>query len=217
MVRACIAILRRNTISRREGILKFYLGIRAIKRNFFIFFDPAIASASSQSSSTSSPLESGQTTTMALTSSYQQLNHALPVKLDLTNYVLWKSQIDNIVFANGFEDFIDGTSICPEKELSAGVINPAFIAWRRQDRTILSWIYSPLTLVIMAQIIGHTTSQSAWNALEKTLSSSSRARIMQLRLELQSTKKGSLSMIDYIIKVKEVADSLVAIGEPVSE
>jgi hypothetical protein len=53
--------------------------------------------------------------------------------------------------------------------------------------------------------------------LEKTLSSSSRARIMQLRLELQSTKKGSLSMIDYIIKVKEVADSLVAIGEPVSE
>jgi hypothetical protein len=69
----------------------------------------------------------------------------------------------------------------------------------------------------MAQIIGHTTSQSAWNALEKTLSSSSRARIMQLRLELQSTKKGSLSMIDYIIKVKEVADSLVAIGEPVSE
>ena len=217
MVRACITILRRNTISRREGILKFYLGIRATKRNFFIFFDPAIASASSQSSSTSSPLESGQTTKMALTSSYQQLNHALPVKLDLTNYVLWKSQIDNIVFANGFEDFIDGTSVCLEKELNAGVINPAFIAWRRQDRTILSWIYSPFTLVIMAQIIGHTTSQSAWNALEKTLSSSSRARIMQLRLELQSTKKGSLSMIDYIMKVKGVADSLAAIGEPVSE
>jgi hypothetical protein len=42
--------------------------------------------------------------------------------------------------------------------LSAGVINPAFIAWRRQDRTILSWIYSSLTPAIMAQIIGHTTS-----------------------------------------------------------
>ena len=99
-----------------------------------------MTSASSQSSSTSSPLGSGQTTTMALTSSYQQLNHALPVKLDLTNYVLWKSQIDNIVVANCFEDFIDGTSVCPEKELSACVINPTFIAWRRQDHTILSWI-----------------------------------------------------------------------------
>ncbi|RVW12197.1 Retrovirus-related Pol polyprotein from transposon RE1 [Vitis vinifera] len=69
----------------------------------------------------------------------------------------------------------------------------------------------------MAQIIGHNSSHSAWNALEKTFSSSSRARIMQLRLELQSTKKGSLSMIDYIMKVKGAADSLAAIGEPVSE
>jgi len=40
---------------------------------------------------------------------------------------------------------------------------------------------------------------------------------MQLRLELQSTKKGSLPMIDYIMKVKGVVDSLAAIGEPVSE
>ena len=176
-----------------------------------------MTSASSHPSSTSCPLGSGQTTTMALTSSYQQLNHALLVKLDRTNYVLWKSQIKNIVFANGFEDFIDGTSVCPEKELSAGVINPTFITWRRQDHTILSWIYSSLTPAIMTQIIGHTTSQSAWNALEKTFSSSSRARIMQLRLELQSTKKGSLSMIDYIIKVKGATDNLTTIGEPVSE
>lgn len=173
-----------------------------------------MASASTQSSDS---IGSGQSTTMASHPSYQMLNHTLPVKLDRTNYILWKSQIDNIVFANGFEDFIDGSSICPDKELSSGLINPAFVAWRRQDRTILSWLYSSLTPAIMAQIIGHNSSHSAWNALEKTFSSSSRARIMQLRLELQSTKKGSLSMIDYITKVKRATDSLAAIGEPVSE
>eukprot|EP00261_Vitis_vinifera_P033523 XP_019074766.1 PREDICTED: uncharacterized protein LOC109122424 [Vitis vinifera] len=48
-------------------------------------------------------------------------------------------------------------------------------------------------------------------------SSSSRARIMQLRLELQSTKKGSMSMIDYIMKIKGATDNLAAIGEPVLE
>ncbi|KAG6743525.1 hypothetical protein POTOM_052224 [Populus tomentosa] len=149
--------------------------------------------------------------------SYQMMNHTLPVKLDRTNYILWCSQVDNVIFANGFEDFIDGMSICPEKELSPGMLNPAFIAWRRQDRTILSWIYSSLTPPIMAQIIGHNSSHCAWKALEKTFSSSSRARIMQLRLELQSTKKGSMTMIDYIMKVKAAADSLVAIREPVSE
>ena len=67
----------------------------------------------------------------------------------------------------------------------------------------------------MAQIIGHTSSHSAWVALEKIFSSSSRARSMQLRLELQTTRKGSMSMIDYIMKIKSVADSLAAIGKPV--
>jgi hypothetical protein len=75
------------------------------------------------------------------------LNHTLPVKLDRSNYVLWRSQIDNVVFANGFEDFIDGTAICPEKELSPGVINPSFVAWRRQDRTILSGYTHPSHLL----------------------------------------------------------------------
>ncbi|KAL5580277.1 hypothetical protein UlMin_012719 [Ulmus minor] len=69
----------------------------------------------------------------------------------------------------------------------------------------------------MAQIIGYTSSHSAWVALEKIFSSYSRARIMQLRLELQITKKGSMSMIDYIMKIKSAADSLVAISEPVSD
>ncbi|KAJ9695793.1 hypothetical protein PVL29_010991 [Vitis rotundifolia] len=176
-----------------------------------------MASTPTLSSSSSGSIGSGQSSTMASIPSYQILNHTLPVKLDRTNYILWRSQIDNVIFANGFEDFIDGTSICPERNLSPGVINPAFVAWRRQDRTILSWIYSSLTPGIMAQIIGHNTSHSAWNALESIFSSSSRARIMQLRFELQSTKKGSMSMIDYIMKIKRAADNLVAIGEPVSE
>ena len=97
-----------------------------------------MASTSTQSSSATGSLESSQTTTMVSIPSYHMLNHTLPVKLDRTNYILWRSQVDNVVFANGFEDFIEGSSICPEKELSPGVLNPAFIAWRRQDRTILS-------------------------------------------------------------------------------
>ena len=127
-----------------------------------------MASAFNQSSSTSGPVGSGQSTTMTSIPTHQMLNHTLPVKLDRSNYVLWRSSIDNVVFANGFEDFIDGTTICPEKELSPGVINPSFVAWRRQDRTILSWIYSSLTPAIMTYIIGHNTSHTAWNALEKT-------------------------------------------------
>ncbi|RVW34641.1 Retrovirus-related Pol polyprotein from transposon RE1 [Vitis vinifera] len=130
-----------------------------------------MSSTTSQSSSSSG---SAQSSSMASIPSYQMLNYSLPVKLDRTNYILWRSQIDNVIFANGFEDFIDGTSVCPEKELRPGEINPAFVAWRRQDRTILSG-------------------------------------------SIHRSHQGSMSMIDYIMKVKGAADSLAAIGEPVSE
>ena len=121
------------------------------------------------------------------------------------------------MFVNGFEDFIDGVKQCPPKELHSGEINPEFIQWRRLDRTILSWLYSTLTLDIMSQIVGYQTSHEAWIALQQIFSSSSKARIMQLILEFQTIKKGGESMMEYILKMKTVSDYLATVGEPVKE
>ena len=176
-----------------------------------------MSSARYQSSSSSFSSRLGQCSSMISIPTLHMLNHSLPIKLDRSNFVLWKLQMDNVVFANGVKGFIEGISICPDKETSTGVISLAFVSWRWQDRMILNQIYSSLTPKIMAQIIGHTTSHWAWLALEKIFSSSSRARIMQLQLELQTTKKGSISMMDSLMKLKSFADSLVAIGENVSE
>ena len=82
---------------------------------------------------------------------------------------------------------------------------------------ILSWIYSALIPKIVGQIISYQTSHAAWYALKKIFSASSKARVMQLRLEFQTTRKGSLSMMEYILKLKNLADSLAVIGEPVSD
>lgn len=40
---------------------------------------------------------------------------------------------------------------------------------------------------------------------------------MQLHLQLQTIKKGGLNMIEYLLKVKFVADNLTGIGEPIFE
>ncbi|KAL5537452.1 hypothetical protein UlMin_045608 [Ulmus minor] len=134
------------------------------------------ATGSTSSSSFSDSIGATQSSSFAPASGLQFFNHTLPVKLDRSNYVIWRSQIDNVIYANGFENFIEGLSVCPEKTVP-GVINPECVNWRRQDRLILSWIYSTLTPEVMAQIVGHTTSSSAWKALEKIFSSSSRAPI----------------------------------------
>ena len=82
---------------------------------------------------------------------------------------------------------------------------------------ILSWIHSTLTPEIMGQIVRYQTSHATWIALEKIFSTSSKAWIMQLRLEFQIVRKGSLSMMEYILKIKNISDNLATIGEPINE
>ncbi|KAL5570075.1 hypothetical protein UlMin_026650 [Ulmus minor] len=156
-----------------------------------------MASASTQSSSSSGSIGSGQSSAMASIPSYSMLNHTFPVKLDRTNYILWRSQIDNVVFANGFEDYIDGTSKARSNHPQLDLLISHTRYYGPNHR---SYLFS-LCL----------------DCFGTQFSSSSRARIMQLRLELQSTKKGSMAMIDYIMKIKGAADNLAAIGEPVLE
>ncbi|KAL5553418.1 hypothetical protein UlMin_040819 [Ulmus minor] len=126
------------------------------------------ASGSIAAASSSETIGASQSSSLAPALGSQFFNHTLPM--------------DNVIYANGFENFIEGLSVCPEKtDPTTGAVNPEFVAWRRQDRLILSWIYSSLTPEIMAQI------------------------------------KNSMSMIDFIMKIKGFCDSLASIGESVSE
>eukprot|EP00261_Vitis_vinifera_P036785 XP_019078028.1 PREDICTED: dr1-associated corepressor homolog [Vitis vinifera] len=81
----------------------------------------------------------------------------------------------------------------------------------------MCWIYSSLTEDVMAQIIGLDTASEIWTALEKIFSAASKACIMQLRFQLQTTKKGGLSMMEYLLKIKSIVANLLAIGENITE
>ena len=102
--------------------------------------------------------------------SLHMLNHPLPVKLDRNNYILWKTQMENVIYANGFEEHIERLKPCPSQMTVTGEVNPDFLTWWRFDRMILSWIFSSLTPEIMGQIIGYQTSNIAWATLEKIFS-----------------------------------------------
>ncbi|XP_047261984.1 uncharacterized protein LOC124895592 [Capsicum annuum] len=54
-------------------------------------------------------------------------------------------------------------------------------------------------------------------ALEAMFASQSRARLMQLRLQLQTTKKSTLSMVEYLQKIKTFVNNLAATAQPVSD
>ncbi|XP_042485183.1 aminopeptidase P1-like, partial [Macadamia integrifolia] len=88
------------------------------------------------------------------------LNHLVFVRLDHSNFLLWKSQVLPIVRGHGHMTFLDGSSKCtpaiivsitsPSHESTQIIDNPDFIVWQWQDQLLLGWILSSLTEYVLA-------------------------------------------------------------------
>ena len=64
--------------------------------------------------------------------------------------------------------------------------------------------------------MSHTTSHKVWLALERTFSSISRTKAIQIRTQLANIWKDVLSVNVYFISIKQMADELVLIGQPLT-
>ncbi|XP_050259629.1 uncharacterized protein LOC126704635 [Quercus robur] len=61
-------------------------------------------------------------------------------------------------------------------------------------------------------MIGITTSREVWNTLKQRFTSTLRANKLNLKLELQSLKKGSDLVNNFLLKTKIARDKLLAVG-----
>ena len=61
-------------------------------------------------------------------------------------------------------------------------------------------------------VVGLSTSQEVWNKLEERFTCTARANVLNLKLELQSIKKGNESVYSYLQRIKTVRDKLFAVG-----
>ncbi|XXG59212.1 hypothetical protein AAC387_Pa04g1333 [Persea americana] len=145
------------------------------------------------------------------------------VKLDKGNYLLWHSQFEPILYGSDLYKFVDGSSQCLEQFLKDSTgketsnINPAFTAWRKQDQMLVSWLKATLAELVLAQVTRLKSAYDIWQSLAHQYATRSRSRKAQLRLQLQTLKKGIASITEYLNHAKNVADSLASIDCPVSE
>jgi gag-polypeptide of LTR copia-type len=56
-----------------------------------------------------------------------------------------------------------------------------------------------------------------WTDLQQAFSSSSRARLNDLHRQLKTITKGSLSCVEYLQKIRKIADELSFVSSPVSD
>lgn len=70
---------------------------------------------------------------------------------------------------------------------------------------------------MLAFVVGLATARDVWITFKSRFASLSRSQIIQLKIQLQSHKKGAQSVTEYLQKVKHGADNLAAVASPVDD
>ena len=132
------------------------------------------------------------------------MSNLMSIKLDYTNYIPWRHQLVTILEAYSLNDHIDGIATKPSPYVldsvgnATSVVNLEFQAWKIKDKALLSLINSTLSPQVFSLVVGITSSREIWSTLEQRLTSTSRANILNLKLELQSLKKGNDSINNFL-------------------
>ncbi|XP_040959621.1 uncharacterized protein [Gossypium hirsutum] len=143
------------------------------------------------------------------------------IKLSSQNFLLWKHQLLLILEGYGLEGFVLGTTIPPSALISDSdgqlVANPTFIVHHKQDKFLASWLLSIVSDDILIHLTKAKTSFDIWATIERRFGAKSNIKLSSMRHALYSIKKASLSVKDYLSKVKTLSDDLTTAGIPVSE
>ncbi|KAJ4972635.1 hypothetical protein NE237_005809 [Protea cynaroides] len=132
----------------------------------------------------------------------------IPIKLNLTNYLLWKSLFEPILRGHKLMHLLDGTTLVP-----VNVDSP----WYKKDQMLLSWINATLSESALLYIVGVSSAKKAWDLLKHQYASTTPAHIMSLKRQLSCIKKGSQSMSTYLQQFKTSSDQLATYGSPISD
>jgi hypothetical protein len=141
-------------------------------------------------------------------------------KLARGNHTVWKAQVVAAPRGAQLYDFLNGTSIKPAEQIKAkvgsaeeDVPNPAFVVWKVQEQRVISYLLSSVSRDILVQIAALPTAAAVWKYLETSFASQSRARVINTRMALATTQKGSSSMAEYVSKMKTLADEMASTGK----
>lgn len=120
---------------------------------------------------------------------------------------------------------IDGSSKSPSKTIEVVKddktkevhVNPAYSAWLAQDQQVLAFLFNSVSKDVLGQVATLESAAEVWTALEAMFSAQSHARVTNLRMQLSTTKKGSMTTTEYFNKMKALGDELAAAGKKIED
>ncbi|KAK9144668.1 hypothetical protein Sjap_004571 [Stephania japonica] len=149
------------------------------------------------------------------------LSQSMSIKLDETNYMLWKTLLMPAIRGYNLDGILLGDVPCPHKfDPETGVFNQSYQDWNSKDQLLLHIILNSLSPSITSQIMRVASSSSAhvvWEAIANLCGAQNKSRIQVCRNNILTARKGTKTMIQYLQGLKENADILASTGSPMPD
>lgn len=149
------------------------------------------------------------------------IGQAISEKLTRANHAIWKAQVLAVVRGARLEGFLTGAVKAPEPMVKAKIaekevvtVNPAHEEWVATDQQVLGYLFSSMTRDILSQVASCKIAAEVWNVVEVMFSSMTKARSINTRITLATTKKGDLSIAEFVSKMRSYADDMANSGKP---
>lgn len=146
------------------------------------------------------------------------LHHAVTIRLNKNNYLLWRAQLLPYLRSTKLIGYLDGTLPAPTKMIGTEqTVNPAYTRWYDQDQHLLSGLLSSMTEDTLRDVVTATSAKEVWDSLQTRFASSTRARTLQVRVELATSNKLDLTAADYFCKIKGLATEMAVADAPLRD
>lgn len=145
------------------------------------------------------------------------INMANVTKLTATNFLMWSRKIQALLDGYDLASHLDGSIAPPPTTITtetAVTTNPAYTAWKRQDRLIYSALLGAITVTIQPILSTTTTAAEIWSTLNATYAKPSRGHFKQLQQQLKAATKGTKSINEYVQGLTAIFDQLALLGKP---
>jgi hypothetical protein len=93
------------------------------------------------------------------------------------------------------------------------VHNPAYDLRKAQEQQVLSYLLTSVSHDALVQIAALPTAAKVWKHIETLFASQSCAGVINTRMTLATTQKGSSTTVVYITKMKSLTDEMASAGK----
>jgi hypothetical protein len=152
------------------------------------------------------------------------IHHVVTIKLTKKNYLLWRAQLLPYLRSINLMGYLDGSTLAQAKQVALSIAagtelisNPAYTAWYNQDQQLISGLLSTMAEDVLRDVSHAASSKEAWDILKGMFSTSTQAHMVQIRVELTTTKELDLSVANYFTKIKNLAAEMAVAEAPLSD